>query len=79
MERHTLYQIGGLTAFVLVSAVAFALTSAFAGGYVLGLVLGFGIGLAVALFQYGVVVETETEMYGYPSTVAKKIDQVCEG
>jgi hypothetical protein len=79
MERYTYYQIGGLGAFVLVSAVAFALISAFPEGYVFGLVLGFIIGLTVALFQYGVVVETEAESRGYPGTVARKIDKVFEG
>jgi len=78
MEQHTSYQLGDVIGFLLVSVTAFVVSSFFGTGYVVGLVFGFGIGLSVAVFQYGIVVETESKARGYPTKVARKIDQVFE-
>jgi len=78
MERHTLYQLLGLGLFLLGAILAFVLSPAFGFDYIVGLVVGFAIGLTVVIFQYGVIVETETKARGYPTKVAKKIDRVLE-
>jgi hypothetical protein len=78
VKRHTLLQFVGLVSFFVVTATAFVLSGSFGGSYTLGLIFGFGIGLAVAIFQYGMVVETDAKSRGYPTSVARKIDQVFE-
>ena len=74
MQRHTTFQLLGLVLFVLLGLVATVLGVSFTDGYLVGLLFGFAIGLSVAVFQYGIVVEIQSESDGVPSRVAQKID-----
>jgi hypothetical protein len=78
MKQYTTYQLVGIVSFLLVSITAFAMSSTFGSGYTVGLVFGFAIGLTVALFEYGVVVETDVRSSGYPDAIKQKIDRVFE-
>ncbi|WP_136342291.1 hypothetical protein [Halapricum salinum] len=78
MKQYISYQLTGVVSFLVVSIIAFAASGVFGSGYTAGLVFGFAIGLAVALFEYGVVVETEVRSSGYPDAIKRKIDQVFE-
>lgn len=75
VQQYRLVQFVGIASFLCVSAVALTLSSAFGGEYMVGLLLGFAVGLTVAVFEYGVVVETEQTPGG---TISRKIDQIFE-
>jgi hypothetical protein len=78
MERHTLVQLVGLVGFLVTSMVAFVLGGSLSEGYPVGLLFGFAIGLSIAVVQYGIVVEIHAESGGYPTKIARKIDDAFE-